>query len=162
MAKEEDFRGRCYAEGVTYSGRCRRRREEQLGQGAREEEVVEEVYIGENHRSLVTRPRVHFGLYKPRKGGREVMREKGISPEEDKELSKPGTWMREYTYSHHGGVLFEENTEYYEFVMLGVHRKVMRRQLEGAILIDLVLRKRSVQAQKSCVQSQQEDPKLKM
>ena len=88
-------------------GQCRRCREEQLRQGAREEEVVEEVYIGETHRSLVTR---------------EVRREEGISPEEDKELRKAGSWMREHAYSNHGGEFSEEKTKDYEFAMLGVHR----------------------------------------
>ena len=111
--------------------------QQDLRQGAGEEEVVEEVYIGETHRSLVTRARAHFGLYKPSKGGREVRREEGISPEEeDEELRKAGSWMREHTYTHHGGVFSEEKTDDYEFILLGVHRKVLRRQLEEAILID--------------------------
>ena len=90
---------------------------------------MEEVYIGETHRSLVTRAEAHFGLYKPGRGGREAREEEGRSQEEVEELRKAGSWMREHTYIHHGGVFSEVKTDDYEFLMLGVHRKVLRRQL---------------------------------
>ena len=43
---------RCYMEGVTYLGRCRRCREKQFGEGVLENDVVDEVYIGDNPLSL--------------------------------------------------------------------------------------------------------------
>ena len=45
---------RCYREGVTYLGRFKRCREKQPEDGALEKDVVDEVYIGESHRSIVT------------------------------------------------------------------------------------------------------------
>ena len=111
---------------------------------------MEEVYIGETHRSLVTRAEAHFGLYKPGRGGREAREEEGRSQEEVEELRKAGSWMREHTYSHHGGVFSEVKTDDYEFLMLGVHRKVLRRQLEEAILIDWA-QERGVIKYRGCV-----------
>ena len=69
QAKGEKCRERCYREGVTYIGRCRRCREWQMEEGVSEKDIVDEVYIGESHRYIVTRCRSHFELYKPGKGG---------------------------------------------------------------------------------------------
>ena len=69
---------------------------------------------------------------------------------EVEELRKAGSWMREHTYSHHGGVFSEVKTDDYEFLMIGVHRKVLRRQLEEAILIDWA-QERGVIRYRGCV-----------
>ena len=135
LARGEECAERCYQEGVTYLSRCKRCREEQLVEGVREEEVVDQVYIGESHRSVVTRCRSHLDLYKPGRGrgGREV---EGGGEGEDEEVRKAGSWMREHTLLCHGGVFSEDKLEDYEFFILRVHSKVLRRQLEEAILLD--------------------------
>ena len=69
LARGENCMERCYREGVSYLGRCRRCREKQLEEGVLEEDIVDEVYIGESHRSIVTRCKSHFDMYKPGKVG---------------------------------------------------------------------------------------------
>ena len=128
---------RCYREGVTYLGRCRRCREKQLGESVLENDVVDEVYIGESHRSIVTRYKSHVDLYKPGTGGagaRQVEgREGGV---EDEEFRKAGSWMREHTLKCHEGVFSKDKFLDYEFFLLHSHSKVLKRQLEEAILLD--------------------------
>ena len=102
-----------------------------------EVDVVDEVYVGESHRSIVTRARSHFEVYKPqgRPGGAEgrgVARGVG---EEDEEMRKAGSWMREHTLQCHGGEFSHNKMDDYEFVFLRSHSKVLRRQLEEAIFL---------------------------
>ena len=98
----------------------------------------------------MTRTEAHFGLYKPGRGGRGAREEEGRSQEEVEEMKKAGSWMREHTYSHHGGVFSEVKTDDCEFLMIGVHRKVLRRQLEEDILIDWA-QERGVIRYRGCV-----------
>ena len=42
---------------------------QELEEGVKEEDVVYQIYIGESHRSIVTRCRTHLDVYKPGKGG---------------------------------------------------------------------------------------------
>ena len=132
LAKGEGCKERCFREGVTYLGRCSRCRKRQLEEGVKEEDVVDTVYIGETHRSIVTRARSHFELYKPGKGGAVARELEGEAGGEE----KAGSWMREHTLECHGGVFSEDKTEDYEFILLNSHCKVIRRQLEEAIFLD--------------------------
>ena len=56
--------------------------------------------------------------------------------EEDDGFQKAGSWMREHTLECHGGVFSEDKQKDYEFFLLNCHSKVLRRQLEEAILLD--------------------------
>ena len=49
---------------------------------------------------------------------------------------KAGSWMREHTLRCHGGVFSADKLHDYEFILLHHHSKVLRRQLEEAILLD--------------------------
>ena len=122
VAQGEDCRERCFREGVTYSARCRRCRSKQISEGVAEEEIIDKVYIGESHRSLVTRCREHFAIYKAGRREEVVRRE-----EEDDGFQKAGSWMREHTLKCHGGVFSEDKQKDYEFFLLNCHSKVLRR-----------------------------------
>ena len=98
--------------------------------------MVDQIYIGESHRSIVTRCRSHFDMYKPGKGGGGAREVEGGAVEEDEEARKAGSWMREHTIKCHHGVFSADKLEDYEFIFLHTHRKVLRRQLEEAILLD--------------------------
>ena len=139
LARGEDCQERCYLEGVTYLARCRRCRQRQVQEGVEEREIVDQCYIGETHRSVVTRSETHFSLYKPGGGGgggavRAGQGQEGGGRGEDEE--KAGSWMKEHTVNFHGGVLSTDKMSDYEFIVLNQHRKVLRRQLEEAILLD--------------------------
>ena len=136
LARGESCRERCYTEGVTYVGRCKRCREKQLEEGVLEKDVVDEVYIGETHRSIVTRCKSHFDLYKPGKAGAGARQVEGEGGEEDEEMRKAGSWMREHTLQCHQGVFSQDKLLDYEFFPIHAHSKVLRRQLEEAILLD--------------------------
>ena len=104
-----------------------------------EREIVDQCYIGETHRSVVTRSETHFSLYKPGGGGggggvRAGQGQEGGGRGEDEE--KAGSWMKEHTVNFHGGVFSTDKMSDYEFIVLNQHRKVLRRQLEEAILLD--------------------------
>ena len=60
----------------------------------------------------------------------------GGAGEEDEESMKAGSWMREHTLRCHGGVFSVDKLQDYEFILLHHHSKVLRRQLEEAILLD--------------------------
>ena len=92
--------------------RCRRCREKQIEEGVAEEDVVDKVYIGESHRSIVTRSREHFSTYKAGGPRRE---EAGGREEEDEESRKTGSWMREHTLECHSSVFSKEKQNDYEF-----------------------------------------------
>ena len=138
LARGEDCQERCYAEGVTYLARCKRCRERQIREGVEEGQVEDQGYIGESHRSIVTRCGTHYNLYKPGNvgarggagGGGE--QEGGLDGDE----LKAGSWMKEHTLTFHQGVFSENKMDDYEFIVLNQHRKVLRRQLEEAIFLD--------------------------
>ena len=44
--------------------------------------------------------------------------------------------MKEHTVNFHGGVFCTDKMSYYEFIVLKQHKKVLRRQLVEAILLD--------------------------
>ena len=44
--------------------------------------------------------------------------------------------MREHTLKCHGGVFSTNKMDDYEFLVINKHKKVLRRQLEEAILLD--------------------------
>ena len=44
--------------------------------------------------------------------------------------------MKEHTVNFHGGVFSTDKMSDYEFIVLNQHRKVLRIQLEEAILLD--------------------------
>ena len=116
-------------EGVTYLARCRRCRERP---GDQEKDIIDECYIGESHRSVFARSEAHFSSYKPGKGGAcKQLEEEG---ESDKE--KAASFMKEHTIKCHGGVFSTNKMDDYEFLVISQHRKVLRRQLEEAILLD--------------------------
>ena len=60
----------------------------------------------------------------------------GGAGEEDEESMKAGSWMREHTLKCHGGDFSVDKLQDYEFILLHHHSKVLRRQLEEAILLD--------------------------
>ena len=98
--------------------------------------MVDEVYLGESHRSVVSRARSHFDIYKPeghRKGGGTGVAQGLV--EEDEEIRKAGSWMREHTLRCHRGEFSNNKSEDYEFMILRNHTKVLRRQLEEAIFL---------------------------
>ena len=85
----------------------------------------------------MTRARSHYDLYKPQsrqRGGGAGATWGAV--EEDKEIRKAGSWMREHTLQCHGGEFSDNKMDDYEFIILRHHSKVLRRQLEEAIFID--------------------------
>ena len=132
MVRGQDCQERCYVEGVTYLARCRRCKERQVLEGVQEDDIVDECYIGESHRSVYTRSEAHFGIYKQGKGGVSNQPEE----EEERDDEKAGSFMREHTLKCHGGVFSTNKMDDYEFLVINRHKKVFRRQLEEAILQD--------------------------
>ena len=99
-------------------------------------------YIGESHRSIVTRSRSHFELYKQtnkRTPGSESM-SPGDMHMDCLQDSKAGSWMKEHTMKEHGGVISGNKQDDYGFYLLGSHRKPLTRQLQEAVLMDKVER----------------------
>ena len=60
----------------------------------------------------------------------------GEGGKEDEEMRKAGSWMREHTLQCHQGVFSQDKLLDYEFFPIHAHSKVLRRQLEEAILLD--------------------------
>ena len=100
-----------------------------------EEKVEDQGYIGESHRSIVTRSETHFSLYKPGSGGVMGGEQEGRG-EGGEDGEKAGSWMRDHTLKFHQGVFSKQKTVDYEFIVLHQHTKVIRRQLEETILLD--------------------------
>ena len=118
LAREEDCQERCYLEGVTCLARCRRCRQRQVQE---EREFVDQCYIGETHRSVVTRSETHFSLYKPGAGEvggavRAGQGHEGGGRGEDEE--KEGSWMKEHTVIFQWGVFSTDKMSDYEFIVL--------------------------------------------
>ena len=87
-------------------------------------------YIGESLRSIVSRFRSNFELYKPGKGGgggKELYGERG---EEDEEMRKAGSWMREHSVKCHQGVFSQDKMQEFEFIVINTHSKVRRGSLK--------------------------------
>ena len=99
-----------------------------------EKDVVDELYMGESPRSIVTRCLSHFDLYQPGKGGAGASqlwgREGG---EEDQELQKACSRIREHTLKCHKGIFSKNQFLDYEILLLHSHTKVFKRQLEETI-----------------------------
>ena len=93
------------------------------------------VYIGESHRSIVTRSRSHFELYKNSNKRTPSVESTNQGDLESME-SKAGSWMKEHTLKEHGGVISENKGDDYGFHLLGNHRKPLSRQLQEAVLMD--------------------------
>ena len=133
---------RCYREGVCYVGRCRRCYLHQVEvDGKEEHEVVQEVYLGESSRSVVSRAREHYSGYKlaMRKTARSTAsssttpaaREEGREDDDEEGSS----WMADHAKSHHGGVISPDPTEDYDFFVIGSWQKPLYRQLEEGVRI---------------------------
>ena len=119
-------------EGVAYLARCGRCRERQVLEGVQEKDIIDECYIGKSHRTVFSRSEAHFSIYKPGKGGVcNQLEEEGECGDE-----KAGSFMKEHTIKCHEGVFSTNKMDDYEFLVINQHRKVLRRQLEEAILLD--------------------------
>ena len=115
-----------YREGV----RCRRCYLHQLEVERQEEqEVIQEVYLGESSRSVVSRSREHFRRYMLATGktarSRTITRMTNfttaiITKEESKEDNDKGScWMANHAISHHGGTMSADPTQHYAFFIIG-------------------------------------------
>ena len=51
-------------------------------------------------------------------------------------MRKAGSWMREHTLQCHQGIFSQDKMKDYEFLVINTHSKVLKRQLEEAILLD--------------------------
>ena len=130
---------RCYREGVVYLARCRRCHLHQLEEGKQEQEVVEEVYLGESSRSVVTRARQHHNDYEL--AMRKVASEGGSLPRV--KVSKPGgqeeeevsSWMADHTVTCHTGEVSENLLNDYDFMVIGTWKKPLQRQVEESVRI---------------------------
>ena len=101
---------RCYREGVCYVGRCRRCYLHQTEvEGKEEHDVVQEVYLGESSRSVVSRAREHYSSYKlaMKKTAKSTTSSSTTitTMEEDREDKgeEGSSWMADHAQSHHGG-----------------------------------------------------------
>ena len=59
-----------------------------------------------------------------------------LEEEGERDDEKAGSFMREHTLKCHGGVFSTNKMDDYEFLVINKHKKVLRRQLEEAILLD--------------------------
>ena len=89
-------------------------------------------YVGETHRSIVSRSRSHYSLYRP---GNIEPTESQNQCEEGPDDFKCGSWMKAHTIEKHGGVFSDNKQDDYEFIPLGTHRKPLSRQVEESLLI---------------------------
>ena len=107
---------RYYWEGVCYARRCRRCYLHQAEvEGKEDHEVVQEVYLGESSKSVVSRAREHYRNYQlaMRKTARGTTRSSTTTPssttttttvEEAREDKNEGSsWMVDHAIVSHGG-----------------------------------------------------------
>ena len=136
---------RCYREGVVYAGRCRRCFKEQTEvEGKEEQEVVNEVYIGESSRSVVSRAREHYRSYQlaMRKAARSTSTtipsssSSTTTAQEGREEEDEGSsLMADHAIHRHGGTSSKDPTQDYEFFILWSWQKPMYRQIEESVRI---------------------------
>ena len=128
----------CYREGVVYLARCRRCHLQQMEEGKQEQEVVEEVYLGESSRSVVTRAREHHANYQvamkkvAREGSLPRVRVSRPGGQEEEEVS---SWMADHTVTCHQGEVSPELMDDYDFMVIGSWIKPLQRQVEEAVRI---------------------------
>ena len=95
---------RYYWEGVCYARRCRRCYLHQAEvEGKEDHEVVQEVYLGESSKSVVSRAREHYRGYKLAMG--KTARSTASSSTTTTDREDGSSWMADHAKSHHGGVI---------------------------------------------------------
>ena len=153
----EDCRDTCYRESVGYAARCRRCHASQLAQGVPEEQVQDQVYLGESSRSLPTRQETHVRDYgqdikkKSKKSEDDKeMRRRGSEDEEDEEgtPASVSSWMADHARDKHGGVISADPLKDYEFSKTGTFMKPLHRQVDENLRISRAERDKSVRVGK--------------
>ena len=124
---------------MVYLARCRRCHLHQLEEGKQEQEVVEEVYLGESSRSVVTRARQHHNDYEL--AMRKVAREGGSLPrvkvsrpggEEEEEVS---SWIADQTVTCHPDEVSPNMIAENDFMLISSWVKPVQHQVEEAVRI---------------------------
>ena len=129
LRKGEECKMRCFQEGVGYLAYCTRCHDAQLEEGKEEGDVVEEVYLGETSRSLVSRIREHVSDYKA------AMKKRKHPKETTAGEAESSSWMADHIWSKHGGVQGPSPEDDFQFLVVGSWSKPLHRQLEEAIRI---------------------------
>ena len=136
---------RYYWEGVCYARRCRRCYLHQAEvEGKEDHEVVQEVYLGESSKSVVSRAREHYSSYQlaMKKAARSTSTRIPSSSSSSTTVQEGGeeedegsSWMADHAIHRHGGTSSKDPTQDYEFFILGSWQKPMYRQIEESVRI---------------------------
>ena len=110
----------------------------QVAQGVKEEDIKEKVYLGESSRSLPTRQGLHVRDYvqdvkKSKKSSNEEKERlrRGSDDEDEDEGSSVSSWMADHVRDCHKG----EPLNDFEFACTGTFRKPLHRQVDESLRI---------------------------
>ena len=113
-----------------------------------EEEVEDQVYVGESSNSLPTRSESHhrdYGQDMRRQGGRR--RQQGGAEEEEAGRGV-SSWMADHSRECHGATISADPIDDYEFTVTGTFRKPLPRQVDEYLRIERAERSRKVKVGK--------------